>query len=211
MVLAAAFVGTVTPIQSTALVVTAVVVAASLVALRCCCRREHRRRARLDIFSRSLHEELAESGYRALLFSPVVLCVVVILLLREGGQLLPGLVVGGIAGLTAALGLPRRVVTLVRPDYFAKMDPAMRRLHQEVTRRRNPAFVVAVVSPLIFAAAVGYGRFGDSSAHDPRQLQAIGFMLGMVQAGMLAWGVQYVQVLRSLQRDEERRGGVGLR
>src|SRR5687768_11767453 len=130
-----------------------IVVPAASVTLRWCCRREDRRRAGLDVLSRSLQAELAESGYRALLFSPVVLCVIVIVLLREGGQLLPGLVIGGIAGLTAALGLPQRVIALVRPDYLAKMEPAMRRLHQEVTRRRSPAFVIAVVSPLILAAA----------------------------------------------------------
>lgn len=210
VLVAVAVFGTITPVQTVALVVTAVVVAVAGVALRWCCRRESRRRARLDVFSRSLHEELAETGYRALLFSPVVLCVIVIVLLREGGPVLPGLVVGGIAGLTAALGLPQRLINLVRPGYVAKMDPAMRRLHQEVTRRRSPTFVIAVVSPLIFAAALGYGRFGDGGAHDPQQLQAIGFMLGMVQAGMLAWGVQYVQVLRSLQRDADRRGRLGV-
>ena len=207
----ALIVGTITPTQTFALAVTVAVLAISLVAIRLCCRREQRRRTRLDVFSRSVQEELAESGYRALFSSPVVLCVIVVILLREGGQVLPGLIAGGIAGLTAALGLPQRVVAFVRPDYFKKMDPATRRLHQEVTRRRSPALIVATVAPLIFAAMLAHGRLDPRYAHQPQQLEAIGFMLGMVQAGLLAWGVQYVQVLWSLQRDAVVQGAAKVR
>jgi hypothetical protein len=148
-----------------------------------------------------LQEELAETGYRALFASPVVLCVILLVVLREGGGVLPGLISGGIAGLVAALGLPHRLVELVRPDYLKKMDPARRRLHQEVTRRRNPALIAGVVAPLIFTAVIATGQLEVGYAHEPQQAAAIGFMLGIVQAGLLAWGVQYVQVLHSLQRE----------
>jgi hypothetical protein len=192
---------TVSVAQVVGLVLTAVAFAGSMAAMRWVCDRERRRRASLDVFSRSLQEELAESGYRALFASPVVLCLILVVLLREGGEVLPGLIAGGIAGLTASLGLPNRVVAFVRPDYLRKMDPARRRFHQEVTRRRQPALIVAVVAPLIFAAVVAYGRVEAGYAHDPRQAAAMGFILGTVQVGLLAWGVQYVQVLRSLQRE----------
>ena len=211
MYLPAPIVGSITPTQFCALVATVAVLAISLVAMRLCCLREQQRRTRLDVFSRSIHEELAESGYRALFSSPVVLCVIVVILLREGGQVLPGLIAGGIAGLTAALGLPRRVVAVVRPGYFSKMDSATRRLHQEVMRRRRPALIVATVAPLIFAAMLAHGRLDPRYAHEPQQLEGIGFMLGMVQAGLLAWGVQYVQVLWSLQRDVVTQGPAKVR
>ena len=189
------------PAQLVALGATVVAFLASLVAMRAVCARERRRRAPLDVFQRSLQEELAETGYRALFASPVVLCLILVVVLREGGGVLPGLIAGGIAGLVSALGLPNRLVAFVRPDYLKKMDPAKRRLHQEVTRRRNPALVVAIVAPLIFAAVLAYERVEVGYAHEPEQASALGFVLGTVQAGLLAWGVQYVQVLRSLRRE----------
>ena len=188
-------------IQGAALVLTMVVLIASLVAMRWICRRDRLRRAPLDVFARTTQEELAETGYRALFASPVVFCVILLVVMREGGGVLPGLISGGIAGLTAALGVPHRLQAWVRPDYLKKMDPTKRRLHLEVTRRRNPALIAGVVAPLIFAAVVASGQMEVGYAHEPQQVAAIGFMLGTVQAGLLAWGVQYVQVLHSLQRD----------
>jgi hypothetical protein len=110
VVIPAHFVGNVTMAQVASLIATAVFLVVSLAATRWICRRERLRRARLDVFSRSIQEELAVSGYRALFVSPVVHWLIVVILLREGGEMLPGLIAGGVAGLTAALGQPKQVV-----------------------------------------------------------------------------------------------------
>jgi hypothetical protein len=187
-------------IELVGLGLTAVVTAISLVAMHRVCGRDRRRRATLDVFSRAVQVELAESGYRALFASPILFCLIVLLLLREGGGMLPGLIGGGVLGLLTALGVPDQAVAWLRPDFVKKMDPAMRRLHQEFRRRRSVAAVVAAVAPLFLAAVVTAQRLEVGYAHEPEQAASIGFLLGAVQIAALAWGVQCLQVLRSLNR-----------
>jgi hypothetical protein len=187
-------------LQTALIALTVVVGVVCLIAMELICRRDRVRRAQLDVFGRAVQGELAESGYRAIIGCPLIFCLVLVLLQREGGGMLPGLIGGGVLGLAVALGVPDRAIAYVRPDFIKKMDPAKRRLHQEFRRRRNPALVVAAVAPLFLAAYILGERLEVGYAHEPEQAAAIGFLLGAVQVAALAWGVQCVQVLHSLRR-----------
>ena len=167
------------------------------------CRAEAERRRVMDGATRRLHAELAEYGYRFLFASPVLLALALGLLYQHGAEMVGGLLVGGVAALTYALGLPDRLARRVDPGYLERMDHHDRRLHHVVSQHRNPWLVVLATLPFFALLAAYQLQTSDPlTVAEPAPFDmGTGALFGICHVGLLAWGVQYIQTLRAIRRE----------
>ena len=183
---------------------TTLVFVTCMVAMVLISRHEARRRAVLDDQSRRVHEDLAETGYRYLLTTPIILSFIVLVIYNRGTAVVPGLLFGGAAALASALGATDSVARLRDPDYLRRLSPGDRLLHLEVMRLRRP-WLMAVATVPFFAGAILYHQLAGApdGAVATRDV-LVGTLFGIMEVGLITWGVQYVQVLRALQRERAR-------
>jgi hypothetical protein len=180
------------------------VVAASVAAMAWTTRGEIRRRRSPSRELMRPHDTLTDVGYSFLCGGAIVLSFAVLAIDRQGAAVVPGLLTGGAAALSYALALPLRLAALAKDPETRLIGLQAQRLFATVVRLRKPWLPVVATAPFFGGIAL-YLHLSNQPVATPSAADfGLGALFGVLAVGMLAWGVQCVQVLRALQREAQR-------
>ena len=180
------------------------VIAACLVAIVWTTRTEIRRRRRPGQHLTWTQDVLADIGHSFLFASPILLCFAVLSVAREGAAVVPGLLTGGAAALTYALGLPLRLAALANDPDARLLSLHRRRFFATVVRLRKPWLPVLATAPYFAGITLYLALTGQDAGSPGASSFAAGALFGALHVGLLAWGIQCVQVLRALRVEGRR-------
>ena len=152
---------------------------------------------------RAMTRTLADSGGGLIALSVLVAGIPALLGIVAGPL---GALGVGLLGMLLTQFVPARPVPLRGDLFFRSRDvdrPAfMRQLHEEIRQRRTRWPMVLACTPFLVAVAGGYFWLWLQHPPEPRYPAVVLWLFDFGHVVLVSWGVQLLQVRRSILRQE---------